>query len=190
MEEFRLDQTLIDAWVSGALDADGEVTLAHQVARVLPFHWTLPNPVAAKLSRITKSLGGEQALFDWLGQQPGHPQLVARLYRLIVLLDHLSTKDAVLVALRELRGRTPYPPGLGGYLIPDTNSETLAGLSWQIERLLAEDRIDEAVRLAGSAVEMLQQIAPRAAEIDPDLGVMAGQLDQIRKDIVAVSAAD
>jgi hypothetical protein len=47
--------------------------LAEQVARVLPWHTTLPNLGAAALTEITKHLGGEPGLFAWLDRQPGYP---------------------------------------------------------------------------------------------------------------------
>jgi hypothetical protein len=47
--------------------------LAEQVARVLPWHTTLPNPGAAALTETTKHLGGEPGLFAWLDRQPGYP---------------------------------------------------------------------------------------------------------------------
>lgn len=187
MDDFALDRELIDSFVAGTLDADAEAALAHEVARVLPFHWTSPNPLAAKLSSITKHLGGERALLDWLDRQPGRPHLVACLYRLIVLVDHLSTQQAIVTALRELRERTPCPPGLAGYLVPHTTTETLANLSWQIERLLGDERVDEAVQLAVAVVSMLRQIAPRAVEIDPALGDLNSQLDRMHQDILTAT---
>ena len=90
----------------------------------------------------------------------------------------------MVTALRELRAHTPYPQGLADYLVPQTNTETLASLSWQIESLLADDRVDEAVELALAVVTMLQQITPRVVEINPDLGAMSSLVEQVRQDIV------
>jgi hypothetical protein len=73
MTEIRLDRELVNALVSGRLDEAGEAVLAEQVARVIPHHWTLPNPLAADLSRIEHHFGGEPAVFEWPERHPGRP---------------------------------------------------------------------------------------------------------------------
>src|SRR6266704_71809 len=128
MIELRLDRPLLDAFVAGRLNAGGEATLATEVARLLPFHASAPNPIQTALSRLVDHLGGESALFAWLDGYPGQPRLVARLYVLIGILDDLTNRSPVVTALRELRARIPYPPGLSGYLASDTTTETLASL--------------------------------------------------------------
>ncbi|MCW2870022.1 hypothetical protein [Actinacidiphila oryziradicis] len=87
------------------------------------------------MSQIIDHLGNQRALLAWLDRHPGRPRLVARLYVLIGLLDLYSAKPAVVTALRELRERTPYPPGLEDYLVPATDDETLASLAFKIESL-------------------------------------------------------
>jgi hypothetical protein len=186
--EFELDPDLVDAFVEGRLDADGETKLADQVARLLPMHWTAPNEVMATMQRIIDHLGGERQLLAWLERHPGRPRLVARLYVLIGLLDQVSDSEAVVRALSELREKVPYPPGLGGYLLPDTTPETLADLSAKIEGLLADDRPEDAFRLAMAAVAMLQEIAPRAAQLEPEVGALGDVLEQIRRDLIAAAA--
>jgi hypothetical protein len=169
------------------LDADDEGKLADQVARLLPLHWTAPPEIMASMQRIIDHLGGDRELLAWLERQPGRPRLVARLYVLIGLLDQISDEEAVVAALRELREKVPYPPGLGGYLLPETTPETLADLSAKIEGLLADDRTDDAFRLAIAAMAMLQEIAPRAARADPELGALGDVLEQIRRDLIAAA---
>jgi hypothetical protein len=185
MTTFQLDRTLVDRLVAGTVDPAGEAALAEQVARILPFHWTLPNPIEAALSRIIAHLGGQPALLAWLDRHPGLPRLVARLHVLIGLLERLSDEPAILTALRELRAETPYPQGLAGYLTPGTDSATLASLAGEIESLLKADRTEEAGRLSLAVVAMLRQVAPRAGELDPALGDLADLLEQVRQDIVA-----
>jgi hypothetical protein len=186
--DYRLDRTLVTAFIAGTLDPQGEATLAHQVARLIPFHWTLPNPIAAAMSRIIDRLGDPRALLAWLDRHPGWPRLVARLYVLIGLLDRFSAEPAVVTALRELRERMPYPPGLEDHLVPATDDETLAGLAFKIESLLGEDRSDDAVELALATVAMLQQVAPRAGELDPEVRDMGELMEQVRQDILAAAA--
>lgn len=185
MNDFRLDVELIDALADGELAAEDEQLLAEQVARLLPFHWELPNALTAALSRLTRLLGEEDEFFEWLGRHPGRPHLVAVLYRLIGFLDWFSANSAIISALRELRSRTPYPKGLAGYIAPDTDTATLAGLSQQIELVLADERPAEAARLAHAIAEMLEQIAPRARELDPDLPDIQADLKGMREEIGA-----
>jgi hypothetical protein len=186
--EFELDPELVDAFTAGQLDERGEAVLADQVARLLPLHWTAPPEITGHMQRIIDRLGGERELLAWLERQPGRPRLVARLYVLIGLLDQISDEEAVVASLSELRAKVPYPPGLGGYLLPDTTAETLADLSTKIEGLLADDRTEDAFRLGMAAVSMLQEVAPRAARVDSELGALGDVLEQIRRDLIAAAA--
>src|SRR5258705_3784576 len=121
MSDAHLDLALVDAYTAGTLDAQGEAVLAEQVARVIPFHSTAPNPIQAALSRLIGYLRGEPSLWAWLDHHDGRPRMVAQLYEVIGLLDQFSDNSAVVSALREFRARIHYPPGLLGYLLPDTN---------------------------------------------------------------------
>jgi hypothetical protein len=187
MADVELDPAIVDAFLTGALDAQGEADLAGMVARVMPFHWRAPNPIQAELSRIIDRLGSEPAVFAWLDRYPGEPRLVARLYRVMALLDQLSDNPAVVEALREFRARIQYPPGLHGYLVPSTDETTLASLAGQIELLLADDRANEAADLAVAAVTMLEEIAPRAAQLDPNLRSLYDQLEQVRGNVLGAT---
>jgi hypothetical protein len=179
--DLRLDRSLIDALTAGRLDRQGEAQLVEQVVRVLPFHWMLPNSTMVGLVRLRDHFGGEPGLLDWLDRHPGRPRLVARLYGFTGLLDELSTRPTVVGAVRELRDGVGDPTELTGYLVPDTDSSTLASLGTRIESLLGEDRVDEAAEVALGAVELLLQAAPRADELDPDLGDLTGRMDQVRQ---------
>jgi hypothetical protein len=185
MTDFALHRATIDAFVEGKLDAEGEADLADRVARILPFHAQLPNPIVAKLKRVLDHLGGKQALLAWLDRHPGRPRVVARLFAFIGVLDQYSAEPAVVSALREFRERTRYPQGLEKYLVPQTDDETLASLSWELESLLAEDRVDEAVRVATAAVAMLEEITPAAQDRDHDVGALGPLLKQIRQELRA-----
>jgi hypothetical protein len=185
---FSLDPTLVKRFVADQLDERGQAELADQVSHLIAFHAELPNALVAKLASITKHLGGETELVAWLEGFPGRPRTVARLFALIELLDRLSAEPAVVAALSELRAGTPYPPGMDGYLSPDTNDETLSGLAWYIESLVADDRVAEAVRLALDAAALLIQVLRRARELDPELPDVGGLVDRAREAIA--EAAD
>ncbi len=181
MTEFRLDRAPIDALVAGTLDRVGEAALADQVARVLPFHWMLPNSTAQALSRIRHHFGGEPGLLDWLDRHPGRPRLVARVSALIGLLDEVSGQPAVLDALRALRAQAGDPPELTGYLVADTDSKTLPSLGTRVESLLGED-LDEAARVAIATVTMLLQ-ATSAAD-DSAARDLRDRLGRLRQRII------
>jgi hypothetical protein len=187
---FHLDRALVNAFVAGTLDSGGEAVLADQVARILPYHWQAPNPIVALLSRIIHRVGGEPELLIWLDAHPGRPRLVARLFALIELLDRFSAEPAVVSAVRELRRRTPYPPGLERHLPPATTRETLASLSTAIELLLADDRPNESVRVAIATALMLQEVAPRAAEINPGARELGELLKPVWHDLLEAVEAE
>jgi hypothetical protein len=180
---FRLDPELVDAVVSGEADGQAVERLADQVATVLPWHATLPPDIAGHVTRLVRHLGGDDALLKWLDEHPGRPRVAARLYQLVGLLDGISGSSAVITALRELRERTPYPPGLEGYLVPDTDSATLASLAQQIEALLGDDRPDDAVALSLATIAALRDVVPRAVELDPGLHGLDELVDQVRRGI-------
>jgi hypothetical protein len=105
--------------------------------------------------------------------------LVARLFALIELLDRFSAEPSVVGAGHELRQRTPRPAGLERHLPPATTHVTLASLSTAIELLLAGYRPYEAFRVAIATDSILQEVAPRTAEINP--GVR--ELDELLKPV-------
>jgi hypothetical protein len=183
-----LDRHLVDEYISGNLDAAGEAALKEQVARLLPFRWALPNSAAAAVTVLTKHLGGVPALYAWLDQQPGLPRLAARAYPLVDLLDRISDRPAVIAALTQVRGRTGDPPGLQGYLVPDTTAETLASLGQLIESLLADDSGDDARRVALSTIGLLERLAPRVEEQDPELAGLGREVARIRQALREASA--
>ncbi len=49
---FRFDPELVRAFVQDRLDDAGRATLADEVARMLPLHLQLPNPVIADLVAV------------------------------------------------------------------------------------------------------------------------------------------
>ncbi|GHB61753.1 hypothetical protein GCM10010377_60930 [Streptomyces viridiviolaceus] len=180
---FGLDRALVSDFVAGTPTPQREAELADQVARLLPFHWVLPNTLAAGMSEIIDHLGGQHGLVTWLDRHPGLPRLVARLYVVMGLLDRYSEEPAVVTALRESRERTPYPPGLKGCLLPETDDETLAGIAFEIEELLGDGHGEQAAELAEAAATWLQQAAPRAEELNPEVGELGELMNHMRHDI-------
>ena len=178
---WRLAPELVDGFIDGSLDPTEDAALANEVARLMPFHTDLPNPVVAALSRLTTRLGGTAGLWAWLDQHPGRPRIVSRLYSFVALLDRISAEPAVVTALTEFRERAPYPAGLEGHLVPATTEETLASLAQDIELLLAKDRLDEAVALALATADALTEIAPRVAELNPDLTGLGAEVQTARR---------
>jgi hypothetical protein len=149
----------------------------------------MPNPLVAALKRVMDRLGGEPQLWAWLDRHPGRPRKTARLYLVMALLDRISTEPAVVTALTEYRSHTLYPPGLEEYLPPVTSEGTLADLSGEIELLLRQDRVDTAVALAASTVDLLGELVPRIAELNPGLHDLRDHVAGLRKDLGQVTAA-
>ncbi|MER5407624.1 hypothetical protein [Streptomyces sp. NPDC002769] len=185
---FGVDRSLVSGFVAGELSQQEEAELARQTAMLMPFHWSQPNSYASIMSQITDHLGGQRGLVTWLDSFPGLPRLVARLYVLMGILDRYSENAAVVTALRELRERTPYPAGLKGYLVPETDDDTLAGIAFRIEELLGDEEKDGAVDLALATTTCLRQIAPRAEEMDPEVGDLGEVMDHSRQDIQDAAA--
>jgi hypothetical protein len=159
------------------------VALADAVATVLPWHAELPPEMAGHLQRLVRYFGGDDELLRWLDEHPGRPRVVARAYHLVGLLDGISGSSAVVTALRALRERTPYPPGLERYLPPDTDSGSLSSLAQHIESLLGDGRDGDAVALSRATIEMLADLAPSAVELDPELRGLEEYLEQLRREI-------
>ena len=112
---------------------------------------------------------------------------MARTYRLIRLLDRLSNRRAVVSALAEMRAESGDPPALWGYLMPATTAETLASLAQKIESMLADKPVEDVLKLALVTVDLLQRLAPRVQELDPDLSGLDAELAEIRRSLAKTS---
>ncbi|AEA25657.1 hypothetical protein Psed_3475 [Pseudonocardia dioxanivorans CB1190] len=185
---FRLEPELIDAVVRGDADRREDVALADAVATVLPWHAELPPEMAGHLTRLIRYFGGDDGLLRWLDEHPGLPRVVARAYHLVKFLDEISGVSAVVTALRELRERNPYPPGLEPYLPPDTDSGSLSSIAQHIESLLGDGRDGDAVALSLATIEMLTAVARRAAQRDPELRGLGEYVEQLRREIEGARA--
>jgi erythromycin esterase-like protein/predicted phosphoribosyltransferase len=185
---FWLEPKLVIEFTAGRLAAEGQAVLAGQVARLTPFHTQLPAPLTVRLAEVRDHLGGD--VTGWLAEFPGLPRKTARLLRFVELLDRISGEPAVVTALRELRGRTAFPPELRRYLAPDVTAATVGSIGWHIESLLAQDQVDGALRLALSTAAMLGGLSTRVAGLDPGLTDLGQRAEQARQDILDVATRD
>ncbi|MCW2503550.1 MAG: hypothetical protein JWO79_1834 [Actinomycetia bacterium] len=185
---WKPDPAVLASFEAGTLDREHEAALAREVARLLPHHWRLPHPMAADLTRLIRHLGGERQLLDWLGQHAGAPRITARIYELVDLLDQVSADQAVVAALAELRARSPDPPELTGIIPPDTDIGTLASIATEIELLLGDEQTGKAVQTGLAAADLLERLAPRAAELGPQAGNLAELARRARQRLAEASA--
>ncbi|MET7743671.1 hypothetical protein [Streptomyces sp. NPDC005385] len=180
---FVLDNRKVAAFISGTISAEDEAALADEVARLLPHHWDLPTKSVEALTPLVDHLGGQPQLMVWLDHQPGLPRLTARIYVLLGHLDQYSENSAVLDAVRHARAQNPYPAGLRGYLIPETNDETLGGLAFRIEELLGDNRQQDATALALTTADWLRRAARDAENPDSDVREMGELMGHMYEDI-------
>lgn len=186
---FGLDQAAVGRFTAGTLGPQDEAGLAQEVAELLPHGWDLPNKPEESLRKIVTHLGGQEQLLEWLDGYQGLPQLTARIYALLGLLDQYGDEPAVVMALRESRGQQPYPAGLRDFLVPQTNEETLSDLGYRVEEFLSEGKDDNATALALATADWLRQSLslPGAPRTDP--GDLAELVGHARTDIDEAAAA-
>jgi hypothetical protein len=132
---------------------------------------------------MSRKVGGRRFLFEWLDRFPGRPRQCARIYPLIGLLDRISAEPAVVDALQKVRAEHPDPVGLADYLAPDTDDATLAGLAFQIEALLGEDDLSDAIDVALAATDLLSEVATRLLRTGADAGDLLASIRQLQTDI-------
>ncbi|WP_432824529.1 hypothetical protein [Dactylosporangium sp. CA-092794] len=175
-----IDLGAIAAFRAGRLDRAAQATLADQVAILIGQPEPPATPIASALRRILEGIGGDEALLAWLDGFPGRPRLVARILGLVALLDRFGDRWPVVEALRELRERTPYPPGLAGHLPALTDADNLPGLGGEIKMLLGEEETAAAGRVARAAAGLLCDLAPRVARAPglEDLGSLAERAER------------
>jgi hypothetical protein len=111
-----------------------------------------------------------------------------------VLAEQVAHLLPFHAAPRDVRRQVGLPASLEAHVVPDplapgAGSETLASLAGQIEQLLAEERFTGAVEMARAAVEMLEYVVSRAAEGDPKLSDLSGQLNRIRHNLDTLDVA-
>ncbi|MEU9572426.1 hypothetical protein AB0D62_21670 [Streptomyces massasporeus] len=178
---YGLDSRRAGQFTAGTLAPQDEARLADEVAELLPHSWDIPTKSREALTTIIDHLGGQRELMAWLDRYPGRPRLIARLYVLMGHLDRYSDDATVVGALRSAREQDPFPAGLRDYLLPQTTDETLGTLASRMEKLLAEQREEDASALALSTTAWLKGVAddangPGAAVLE--MGSVMGHLHQ------------
>lgn len=158
---FWLADDVVDAFVSGTLSREEEADLACRVAPLVADHHLLPNHTVATLGRVQHHLGGSSGVLAWLDGFPGEPRTMARVMAVGDLLDRFSDDETVIAALRDVRHTTSDSADLVGHIVFATDEATLANLAHDMEKLAADGRTSEAVRLALAAVELLGRVQPR-----------------------------
>ncbi|MFG2307379.1 hypothetical protein ACGFS9_01620 [Streptomyces sp. NPDC048566] len=186
---FVLDNAKIAEFVSGEIGTEDETALADEVARMIPHHWDLPTKSVEALTPLVDHLGGQPQLMVWLDHHPGLPRLTARIYVLLGHLDQYSEDREVLDAVRHARSRTPEPAGLRGYLIPETNDETLGGLAFRVEELLGDNRQQDATALALTTADWLRRAARDAENPTADVREMGELMGHMHQDIAEAAPA-
>ncbi|MFS4096888.1 hypothetical protein [Streptomyces sp. AF1A] len=182
-DRFGIDLDKASSFVDGTLGAKDEARLADEVAELLPLCWSLANKAVETLTPIIDHLGGQRELMAWLDRHPGRPRLTARIHVLLGLLDQYSENAAVLGALRESRARDPYPAGLRGHLVPETDEETLSSLAHRIELCLGDGNEKEAVALALATADWLRRVAGEAESPDPAVRELGHLMAHLHEDI-------
>ncbi|MET9988756.1 hypothetical protein ABZ061_04200 [Streptomyces mutabilis] len=185
-----LDEEKVLRFADGALDPADESRLAEEVAEVLPLGWSLSPRAKERLYTVTRHLGGEPQLLEWLDRHPGLPRLTARLVALTGNLDRCGEFPDVVEALRSSRAEDPFPAGLEGVLPPETDEATLSEVSYHIDELLFDRRPQDAARLALATTDWLRAAAGRAADPSPGVSEMGELMGHLHRDIgEAVAAA-
>ncbi|MFE1292411.1 hypothetical protein [Streptomyces sp. NPDC058751] len=185
---FTLDSAKVSGFTTGTLGAEDEASLADEIARLLPHHWDLPTKSVEALTPVVDHLGGQQQLMAWLDHHPGRPRLIARIYVLLGHLDRYGEDPAVLEAVRHARAQDPFPVGLRGYLVPETNAETLGSLAFRVEELLGDDRVEDAVALALATADWLRGAAENAESPSADVREMGELMGHVHRDISEAAA--
>ncbi|WP_250403310.1 hypothetical protein [Streptomyces cellostaticus] len=181
-DRFGIDLDRAARFVDGTLGADDEARLAEEVAELLPLCWNLPNKAVETLTPIIDHLGGQRELMAWLDGHEGRPRLTARIFVLLGLLDRYTDDAAVLDTMRAARARDPFPAGLRGELLPETDEETLSSLAYRIEKRLADDE-KEAVALSLATTGWLRRIADDADDPDPSVRELGSLMAHVQQDI-------
>lgn len=182
-DRFGLDPAKVGGFTAGTLGAQDEARLAQEVAELMPYGWDLPYKPQEALHKVVAHLGGRDELLEWLDGYPGRPQLTARIYVLLGLLDQYGDTPAVVKALRRSRSQEPYPAGLRDFLVPQTNEETLSDLGYQVEDYLSDGQDQKATALALATADWLRHSLsrPDAPRTDPD--DLADLVTHVRSDI-------
>ncbi|WP_431986543.1 hypothetical protein [Streptomyces griseoflavus] len=188
-DTYGLDEEKVLRFAEDGLDPEEENRLAEEVAEVLPLGWSLSPRAKERLYTVSSHLGGEPQLLAWLDRHPGLPRLIARLTALTGNLDRYSDDPSVVEALRAARAAEPLPAALDGTLPPGTDEETLSDIAYRIDKLLFEQRTEDAARVALATTDWLRAAARRASPASPAVEEMAEFMGHLHEDIRQADAA-
>ncbi|MFJ7336357.1 hypothetical protein ACIQUU_24330 [Streptomyces sp. NPDC101116] len=180
---YGLDSWRAGQFTAGTLTPQDEARLADEVAELLPHSWDIPTKSREALTTIIDHLGGQRELMAWLDRHPGRPRMIARLYVLMGHLDRYSDDATVVDALRSAREEDPFPAGLHDYLLPQTTDETLGTLASRLEKLLAEQREEDASALALATTAWLKGVAENADGPGSAVLEMGSVMGHLHRDI-------
>lgn len=189
MNDVRLHRDAVDAFCAGRLDRSAEATLALQVARVYMCEPILPNATVAQIGRISRHLGGQDAVLRWLGEFEGEPRFVAAMVDLVDLLGALSGNAQVLAGLRQVRIRPEFFRFATAWA-PTTDHVTLTDLGETAKHLLRDGRMTAAATFASDTIRLLGETLRLVGSTGADvrlaqefLDATAGRLGQAQSEL-------
>jgi hypothetical protein len=178
MYDVRLHRDAVDAFCAGRLDRSAEAGLALQVARVYACEPILPNATVMQIGRISRHLGGQEAVLRWLGQFEGEPRFVAAMVDLADLLGALSSNRQVLDALRTVRTHPEFRRFSTAWA-PPTDSVTLTDLAETGKHLLRNSQVRAAMAFGDDVVRLLGEVLDLIDERGGDVGLAQDYLRSV-----------
>jgi hypothetical protein len=169
MDDVRLHRDAVDAFCAGQLDRPAEAELALQVAHVYICEPILPNSTVVQIGRISRHLGGQDAVLQWVGGFEGEPRLTVAMIDLADLLGALSGNNQVLAALRTVRDRPEFRRFSTAWAKP-TDHVTLSDLAETGKHLLRNNRLSAAATFGDDVVRLLGEILRLVGERGGDVG--------------------
>ncbi len=193
MDDVRLHRDAVDAFCAGRLDRSAEAQLALQVAHVYICEPILPNSTVVMVGRISRHLGGQDAVLRWLGEFEGEPRFTAAMIDLADLLGALSGNSQVLDALRTVRERPEFRRFSSAWA-PTTDHVTLIDLAETGKHLLRNKRMDAATAFSDDVVRLLDEVLTLVEQQGGDAGTardyltfVADQLAQAKDEMSGAS---
>jgi hypothetical protein len=182
MDDVRLHRDAVDAFCAGRLDRSAEAQLALQVAHVYVCEPILPNSSVVMIGRISRHLGGQDAVLAWLGQFEGEPRFTAAVIDLADLLGALSGNNQVLDALRTVRDRPEFRRFASAWAAT-TDHVTLIDLAETGKHLLRNRRMEAASSFSDGVVRLLEEVLALVGEQGGDVAVAQDYLTSVAQQL-------
>jgi hypothetical protein len=189
MVDVRMNSLEVEAFCAGQLDEAGEAALAYQVSQVVAFEPLVPNEATTYLERVVRHLGGQSALLDWLDRFPGEPTLVSSSVHLADLLGALSSLDAVVDAIRQIRRESPDAGPIRLVLPPVTDHVTLSDLAEGLLLRLREGDSEGTLALASASLDLVERALDRAAGSGADVTLAQTVVVDTRQRVVRAATS-